>query len=172
MNYADTNWLEALYFAPEDSDLVATQRKGIVELFCRSHGGRLGVSIPVTWEARNVFSRASGESAPEEWNQFEADKDGLIYVDPVNWDLLKRDMFRLFSLYSHKASIGTLDAAILAASKLGGATRLLTFDDTLAAMAVCEGLVVFPELSAKGKAVLAKLKTPAPAASRRSSGSN
>jgi predicted nucleic acid-binding protein len=134
------------------------------------HGQRLAVCAPVTWEARNVFSRVTGEPCPQEWTEFEGDKDGLIFVDPVNVDMMRRDMFALFERYSHKAAVGTMDAAILASAKLGGATRLLTFDATLSALAVAEGLEVYPELSEDGKKTLAKLKRPARPASPRSSG--
>jgi hypothetical protein len=51
-----------------------------------------------------------------------------------------------------------LDVAILASAKLSGATRLLSFDQTLKALAMAEGLEVFPPLDAQGRQVLAKLK--------------
>ena len=94
-----------------------------------------------------------------EWRRFLADFTRLIYLDPMNWDFVRRDAFELFSRYSHRATLGTLDAAILASAKLSGATRLLSFDQTLKALAVAEELAVFPPLDAQGKQLLMKLKT-------------
>ena len=52
----------------------------------------------------------------------------------------------------------TFDAAILASAILSGAVRLLSFDEKLKALAVAEGIEVYPELNASGKAYLEKLK--------------
>jgi len=76
----------------------------------------------------------------------------------MNWDLLRRDAFAVFAKYSPKATLGTFDLALVASVKLAGATRLLSFDQTLKAVAVAEGLEVFPELNETGKALLARLK--------------
>src|SRR6266699_5432467 len=62
MNFADTNWLEALYFDSEDREKQA--RCGAVERFMRKHGGQLGISHLVYLEARNVFSRNAEEAEP------------------------------------------------------------------------------------------------------------
>ena len=69
MNYADTNWLEAVYITPHPDDADACSRERIVERFARKHGGMLVVSHLVLLEARNVFSRVTGESQPREWRQ-------------------------------------------------------------------------------------------------------
>lgn len=155
MNFADTNWLEALYF--DSSDPIQREREATVQRFMRRHGGQLGISHIVYLEARNVFSRTAGEAEPEEWRRFLADFNGLIYLDPLNWDFLRRDAFALFSRYSHRFQFGTLDAAILASAKLSGASKLLSFDENLKALAVAEGLDVFPTLGAQGKQLLRKL---------------
>lgn len=155
MSFADTNWLEALYF--DSPDPHQQSREATVQRFMRRHGGQLAISHVVYLEARNVFSRTAREPEPEEWRRFLADFNGLIYLDPMNWDFLRRDAFTLFARYSHKARFGTLDVAILASAKLSGATRLLSFDETLKALSVAEGLEVFPPLSAEGKQLLAKL---------------
>ncbi|MFN3407862.1 MAG: type II toxin-antitoxin system VapC family toxin [Limisphaerales bacterium] len=164
MNFADTNWLEAMYFAPLDDDPEGQKRRRLVERFGRMHGQRLGVCALVYCEARNVFSRIARQPEPPEWAELEADKGGLLFVDPLDWDLTRRDAFTLFARYSHRIPLGTLDAAILAASRLGGAERLLTFDDTLAAVAVAEGLEVFPPLTDKGEALLARARSSLPPA--------
>jgi predicted nucleic acid-binding protein len=156
MNFADTNWLEALYF--ESPDPAQQKREDTVQQFMRRHGGQLAVSHPVYLEARNVFSRTAKESEPEEWRRFVADFSGLIYLDPMNWDFLRRDSFALFAKYSHRASLGTMDVAILASAKLSGAARLLSFDQTLKVLATAEGLSVFPPLDPHGRQALAKLK--------------
>lgn len=156
MNFADTNWLEALYF--ESPDPQQRKREATVQRFMRRHGGQLAVSHIVYLEARNVFSRTAGESDPEEWRRLLADFNGLLYLDPMNWDFLRRDAFTLFSKYSRRATVGTLDVAILASAKLSGATRLLSFDRTLKVLSTAEGLDVYPPLDATAKQLLAKLK--------------
>lgn len=76
----------------------------------------------------------------------------------MNWDLVRRDAFGLFTRYSHRATVGTFDVAILASAKLSGAARLLSFDETLKALASAEGLEVFPALETRGRQLLAKLR--------------
>jgi predicted nucleic acid-binding protein len=159
MNFADTNWLEALYFEAPDPE--QQKREATVQRFMRRHGGQLAISHIVFLEARNVFSRTANESEPEEWRRFLADFNGLIFLDPMNWEFVRRDAFGLFAKYSHRATLGTLDVAILASAKLSGATRLLSFDQTLKALATAEGLDVFPPLDGHGRQLLAKLKRPA-----------
>ena len=80
----------------------------------------------------------------------------------TNWDFVRRDAFELFGRYSHRAVLGTFDVALLASAKLSGATRLLSFDRTLTALAAAEGLDVFSPLDAEGKRLLARLKTRTP----------
>ena len=47
---------------------------------------------------------------------------------------------------------------LLASAKLDGATHLLSFDEKFKAMAVAEGIEVFPPLNDEGRAHLAELK--------------
>src|SRR5262245_56306517 len=157
MNFADTNWLEALYF--EASEPEPHRRTATAQRFMRVEGGQLAISHVVYLEARNVFSRTAGEPEPEEWRRLLADFNRLIYLDPMNWDFVRRDAFELFARYSARATLGTLDVAILASARLSGATRLLSFDQTLKALAVAEDLEVFPPLDAQGRRLLMKLKT-------------
>jgi predicted nucleic acid-binding protein len=112
----------------------------------------------VLLEARNVFSRVTGESQPCEWQQLEADFDGRLYLDPMNWDLLRRECHVLFARYAWKTQFGTFDAAVVASAKLAGGTRFLSFDTRAKALAAAEGLEVFPPLNADGKRILAELK--------------
>jgi predicted nucleic acid-binding protein len=149
MNFADTNWLEALYFESPEPDQQA--REATAQRFMRKHGGQLAISHVVYLEARNVFSRTAKETDPEEWRRLLGDFNTLIYLDPMNWDFVRREAFELFARYSHRATLGTLDVALLASAKLSGATRLLSFDQTLRALAVAEGLEVFPPLDAEGQ---------------------
>lgn len=155
MNFADTNWLEAMFF-----DLTGDKksRRNVVDRFMRQSSGQLGLSHLVYLEARNVFSRISGENEPLEWVQLQAGLNGLFYLDPMNWDRLRRETFELFEKYSSRATLGTFDVALLASAKLAGATRLLTFDQTLKALAVAEGLDVFPDLNEVGKLLLSQLR--------------
>ena len=156
MNFADTNWLEALYFDAENQEQAS--RCDVVKRFVRKHGGQLGISHVVYLEARNIFSRNAREPEPEEWRRLVTDLNGLLFLDPMNWDFLRRDAFALFAKYSPKAAVGTLDMAILASAKLSGATRLLSFDEALKAVAVAEKIEVFPPLSVDGKRLLSGLK--------------
>ena len=130
----------------------------MAERFMRQHGGQLAISHVVYLEARNVFSRNAGEVEPGEWRRLVSDFNGLLYLDPMNWDALRRDAFALFAKYSSRVSIGTLDMAILASARLSGATRLLSFDETLKVVATAERLAVFPPLATEGKRLLSKLR--------------
>lgn len=129
-----------------------------MQRFLRQHGGPIGLSHLVYLEARNVFSRISGEAEPEEWRRLQEELNGRFYLDPMNWDYLRRDAFELIARYSHRATLGTFDLALLASAKLAGATRMLSFDQTLKAVAAAEGLDVFPPLALAGQQLLAKLQ--------------
>ena len=157
MNFADTNWLSAIYLPANDSDEESKSRRATVNRFMRTHGGRLLISPIVLLEARNVFSRVTGESRPAEWALLESDFDGRLYIDPMNWRELQRECEGIFSRYSHKATIGTFDAAIVASAKLAGTRTFLSFDKTAKAMAVAEGLEIFPELDRDSKRILNQL---------------
>lgn len=156
MNFADTNWLEALYF--ESLDPEQQGRESTAQRFMRKHGGQLAISQLVYLEARNVFSRTAQEAEPEEWRRLLGDFNSLIYLDPMNWDFVRRDAFALFGRYASRATLGSMDVAILASARLAGATRVLTFDETLKALAAAEGIDVFPPLTTTGKSMLARLK--------------
>ena len=158
MNFADTNWLVSAYIEPRAEDDEAVRRRAIVERFMRRHGGQLVVSHLVLLEARNVISRVTGQSKPSEWEILEADFDGRVYVDPMNWDILRRECNALFSKYAWKTTIGTFDTAIVASAKLAGATRVLSFDATARALASAEGLDVFPAIDPAEKQLLSRLK--------------
>ena len=158
MNFADTNWLAPAYIEPRAGDAEAVRRRDIVERFMRRHGGQLVISHVVLLEARNIFSRVTGEPEPREWQALEADFDGRLYVDPMNWDLLRRECNALFSKYAWKTAIGSFDTAIVASVKLAGGTRFLSFDSTARALAVAEGIEVFPALEAAEKQMITHLK--------------
>jgi predicted nucleic acid-binding protein len=158
MNFADTNWLASVYIEPQAEDTEAAKRRRVVERFMRQHGGQLAISHVVLLEARNVFSRITGEEQPQEWQTLEADFGGRLYVDPMNWDLLRRECNALFSKYAWKAALGTFDAAIVASAKLSGGTRFLSFDANARALASAEGLGVFPVLEPAERRLRARLK--------------
>jgi predicted nucleic acid-binding protein len=158
VNFADTNWLVSAYLEPRADDTEALRRRGMVERFMRRHGGQLVISHIVLLEARNVFSRVIQESEPREWQLLEADFDGRLYVDPMNWDLLRQECNQLFSKYAWTTAVGTFDTAIVASAKLAGGTRFLSFDATAKAIAAAEGIEVFPSLGAGEKQLLARLK--------------
>jgi hypothetical protein len=158
VNFADTNWLASVYIEPEAADTEAVRRRRIVERFMRHHGGQLAVSHLVLLEARNVFSRITREENPLEWQNLEADFDGRLYVDPMNWDLLRRECNAFFSKYAWKLTLGTFDTAIVASVKLAGGTTFLSFDTNARVLASAEGIGVFPALEPAERRVLAQLK--------------
>jgi len=156
VNFADTNWLEAMFFDFPEGEMRS--RRGAVERFLRQHGGQIGLSHVVYLEARNVFSRITGEVEPEEWRELQAGLNGKFYLDPMNWDYLRREVFELVNRYAWRETLGTFELAVLASAKLAGGTRLLSFDEGLKALAVAEGMRVWPPLSQTGKARAAALK--------------
>ena len=109
-------------------------------------------------EARNVFSRVTSQDRPSEWEMLQADFDGRIFVDPMNWDILRRECNDLFSKYAWKVAVGTFDTAIVASAKLAGATRFLSFDATARALAATEGLDIFPTILPAEKQLLSRLR--------------
>ena len=158
MNFADTNWLASVYIDPRSDDTEAQKRRGIVERFLRRQGGQLAISHVVLLEARNIFSRITGEPDPREWQTLEADFNGRVYVDPMNWDLLRRECNGLFRRYSFKAAVGSFDTAIVASLKLAGGTRFLSFDAPARALVVAEGIEVYPPLEKSEKQLVSRLK--------------
>jgi len=158
ITFADTNWLEALYFQPHPENKEALARSAMVERRMRRHSGPLTISHIVLLEARNVFGRLSGKSKPEEWDDLLSDFNGRIFVDPMNWEVLRQATHALLEKFSHKTTIGTFDATLMASAQLAGAKEILSFDEPLKALATCLGLKVFPALELSGKALLAKLR--------------
>jgi hypothetical protein len=124
----------------------------------RRHVGQLAISHVVLLEARNLFSKVTGEREPPEWKALEADFDGKVFVDPLNWDLLRRECYALFSKYAWRAAVGTLDSAVVASVKLAGGSRFLSFDSTARALAAAESIEVYPPLSAAEKHLVARLR--------------
>ena len=134
------------------------RRRRIVESFLREHGGQLAVSHVVLLEARNLFSRVTGEELPLEWQTLEADFGGRLHVDATNWESLRRECESLFAKYAGKAALGTFDTAIVASAKLAGATRFLSFDVNARALASAEEMDVFPALEPAERRLLGRLK--------------
>jgi predicted nucleic acid-binding protein len=153
MTFTGTNWLAAMFFTLEDKLAV---RNKIVGDFLRKHNGRFAVSEIVMLEVERVFRHQAGEPNPEELIRLKNDQ--RFYRDPMNWSLVKREAVELFKRYAHKAGIGTFDTTLLASAKLAGMTRLLTFDEGLKALAVAEGIEIYPPLAGEGKKILAQLK--------------
>jgi len=157
--FADTNWLEAIYFKPtEHSASEAKQRHALVERRMRKLSSPLLTSHIVLLEARNVFSRLARVSKPIEWERLVADFDGRIFVDPMNWEILRQQSNLLFERFSHKAVLGTFDVTLIASAQLAGARELLSFDERLKAVATCLGIDVFPALGSVGKRLLTELR--------------
>ena len=155
--FADTNWLEASYIEPDSRNAVSVRRSAIARKR-NEREGPLITSHIVLLEARNVFARVTKEALPEEWKELQADFNGKIFVDPMDWDLLRRAAGRIFERFSHKMPIGTFDVAIVASAELAGAREILSFDEKLKSLAVAEGFKVYPDLAAEGRSFLAKLR--------------
>lgn len=153
MTFADTNWLAAMFFELK-GELKA--RNEIVRRFLRHHARQMIVSEVVMIEAENVFRRNAGQPHPSELDELK--NDGRFYRDPMNWPLVRREAVEIFKRHSHKLALGTFDVTLLASAKLAGAKTLLSFDETFKALAVAEGLEVFPELGGEGKPLLKKLR--------------
>lgn len=151
--HADTNWLVAMFFT--QPGLMAARNK-IVSQYLRHHSGQMLVTAIAGIEVENVFRHESGESDPAELNEFKTDP--RFYREPMNWHALARETESIFRRYAHKSRIGTFDVTLLASAKLDGATHLLSFDEKFKAMAVAEGIEVFPPLNDEGRAHLAELK--------------
>jgi predicted nucleic acid-binding protein len=109
-------------------------------------------------EARNVFGRVTGLPKPVEWEDLLSDFNGRIFVDPMNWDRLRQQTNEIFERFSHKTTLGTFDATLLASAQLAGARELLSFDQRLKVIAACLGFRVFPELNSEAKRLLLELR--------------
>jgi hypothetical protein len=158
LNCADTNWLVSVYIEPDPADAEALKRRKIVDRYMRAHGGPLIVSHIVLLEARNIFSRITGEKHAREWQTLESDFEGRLYVDTMNWDLLRRECGILFSKYAWRTPVGTFDTAVVASVKLAGGTNFLSFDSRARGIAVAEGLNAYPPLNATEKQFVSLLK--------------
>jgi predicted nucleic acid-binding protein len=157
--FADTNWLESLYFKPSgQARPEARARHAIVERRMRRLTSPLVISPIVLLEARNVFSRLAGNSKPLEWEMLLGDFNDRILLQPMNWDALQHEACTIFERLSHKTTVGTLDATIAASARLAGARELLSFDERLKAIAACLGIGVFPPLAQEGRMLLAQLR--------------
>jgi predicted nucleic acid-binding protein len=153
MTFADTNWLAAMFFELKGE---LQDRNEIVRRFLRRHAGQMLISEVVMIEAENVFRRSAGSANPPELDELK--NDGRFYRDPMNWALVRRDAVEVFRRHAHKLALGTFDVTLLASAKLAGANTILSFDQTFKALAVAEGLEVFPELDAEGKSLLKKFR--------------
>ncbi|HET7624212.1 MAG TPA: hypothetical protein VFM25_03020 [Verrucomicrobiae bacterium] len=71
MNFADTNWLIALYTNPPEKQKGS--RQNIAANFMRRNDGRLALSHPVLIETHNILCRLSGKPNPDEWEELQAD---------------------------------------------------------------------------------------------------
>lgn len=158
MNYADSNWLVAVYVPARSDDEKQRRRQRIVDRFIRQHGGQLALSHVTLLEVSNIFRRVTGQAQPEALERLRGDFGGRVYVDAMNWDRLRAECDELFARYAHKVELGSFDSAIVAAARLGGAKRFLSFDENAKALAVADGLEVFPELSESGRDRLRALR--------------
>jgi hypothetical protein len=88
----------------------------------------------------------------------EADLGGQLRVEQINWACLRYECNALCAKYAWKLPLAAVDTAIVAAVKLAGGSRLLSFDTTLRVLASAEGVGVFPTLEPKERRLLARLQ--------------
>src|SRR6266567_6968436 len=105
--FADTNWLEAIYFEPDSKDRESVARSATVVRRMRAQSGPLLISHIVLLEARNVFGRLSGVAQPKQWQELLSDFSGRIFVDTMNWAALRAETNHLFERFSHRTALGT-----------------------------------------------------------------
>jgi hypothetical protein len=158
MNFANADWLVSVYLEPVAADTEAVRRRRIVKRFMGQHSGPLAVSHIVLLEARSLFSRITGEPLPQEWHTLEADLGGRLHVERINWACLRFECNALCAKYAWKVPLASVDTAVVAAVKLAGGTRLLSFDSTVRVLASAEGLGVFPALEPKERSLLTQLQ--------------
>jgi hypothetical protein len=158
MNFADSDWLASVYLEPEAADNEAVRRRRIVKRFMRRHPGPMAISHIVLLGARTVFSRITGEPLPQEWHTLEADLGRRLRIERIDWASLRFECNALCAKYAWKVALAAVDTAIVAAVKLAGGTRLLSFDPTLRVLASAEGISVFPNLEPKERKLLAILR--------------
>lgn len=156
--FADTNWLEAIYFEPELDDALAVDRAEVTERKMRRATGGITISPIVLLEARNVFSRLSREPNSMAWRKLLEDFNGKIFVDPMNWEALRKESMALMEQYAHKLTVGTMDFTVVASARLAGADEILSFDEKLKALASAAGMAVFPPLTEEGRRIRSRLK--------------
>jgi hypothetical protein len=158
MNFANADWLVSIYLEPAAADTEAVRRRRIVERFMRHHTGPLAMSRIVLLEARAAFSRITGEPLPREWQALEADLGGRLHVERINWACMRFECNGLCAKYAWNVPLAAMDAAVVAAVKLAGGARLLSFDPTVRVLARAEGMEVFPPLESKERKLLARLR--------------
>ena len=157
MNFADADWLVAVYLEPAATDAEAGRRRRIVQRFMRQHAEPLTVSHIALLEARSAFSRITGNPLPKEWRTLEADLGGRLRIERIDWGSLRYECNALCAKYAWKIPLAAVDTGFVAAVKLAGGAKLLSFDTTLRVLARAEGISVFPILQPKERRLLARL---------------
>jgi len=76
----------------------------------------------------------------------------------MNWEALAQGTSELFERFSHKATIGTFDATIIASARLAGAEEILSFGERLKGLGAALQLNVFPKLGSVGKSLASELR--------------
>ncbi len=160
MNFANADWLVAVYLEPAAADTEAVRRRRIAQRFMRRHARPLAISHIVLLEARAAFSRITGEPLPQDWHTLEADLGTRLRIERINWACLRFECNALCAKYAWKVGLAAVDTAVVAAVKLASGTRLLSFDPTVRVLASAEGIGVFPALEPKERRLLARLRNP------------
>lgn len=148
MDYADTNFLVAVFFEN-------ARRTPAVERHLRMSSEPLVVGELAEFECQIAFSRAEKRPLGEAWQGL---RDRLEREEwrsaPVDWNRVVAKARELTDRFSHLLKLGSFDTLHIAAALEAGCTRFLSFDSNSNArvLAASARLKVWPELSAEEKA--------------------
>ena len=148
MDYADTNFLVAVFFEN-------ARRTPAVERHLRMSSEPLVVGELTELECRIAFSRAEKRPQGGAWQGLKARLEREEWRSvPLNWSRVAAKAQELTDRFSHLLAIGSFDTLHIAAALEAGCTRFLSFDSNSNArvLAASARLKVWPELSAKEKA--------------------
>jgi len=152
MDYADTNFLVAVFFEN-------ATRTPVVERHLRRLKGPLMVGELAEFECKNVFSRLERRPNGEAWRGLKARLDrGEWRRQPIEWPGLVARAVELVDRFASRLSIGSFDTLHIAAAMEAGCARFLSFDTASNArvLAASARLDVWPELSAAEKGRVAR----------------
>ncbi|HMO64432.1 MAG TPA: PIN domain-containing protein [Verrucomicrobiota bacterium] len=159
MNFADTNWIEPMYVAPDPHDRGAIgRRKAVLREMKRRPF--LKTSSLVDYEVWAVFHRRFGPKPPP-WEVYQRDCEARrIEVCGVDETALLSRAREIHARHGHLGRIGALDVLHLSAAELIGCDTLYSFDSgsLFRALALARRMRLVPGPTAADRAAAAKLR--------------